>query len=217
VWCTTVLFDLDGTLTDSEPGIVASYRHTLAAFGREADTGAIRRCIGPPLPEGLAALGIPSSQVDRAVAVYRSYFGTTGMYQNRLFDGVVEMVSSLRSAGVTLGLATSKLQRFADAILDHFGIAKYFAVVVGASGDDTRSSKEAIVDFALESLDRPDPATVALVGDRQHDVGAARHHGLHAIGVAWGYGGVEELRSSGSEAIVGDPASLTRLILAGRT
>ena len=214
----TVLFDLDGTLSDSQAGIVASYRHTLAAFGLDADEAAIKRWIGPPLGEGLAALGVPADRVEEAVARYRAYFGATGMYDNRLYDGAADMLAELRSAGVTLGLATSKLQRFAAAILDHFGLAEHFAVVCGVAGDGSRSTKEEVVGFALATLGGPEPSTVALVGDREHDIRAALHHGLHPVGVTWGYGDRREMQASAGAAIVAiveDVPALTRLLLSG--
>lgn len=213
VACTTVLFDLDGTLTDSEPGIIASFRYALAGYGLEADDAAIRRWIGPPLRDGLSALGIPPDQVEAAVTAYRSYFGETGMYDNRLYEGAAQMLVDLRRAGVTLGLATSKLEKYAHAILAHFGIIEHFRVVAGASTDGSRLSKEAIVDHALVALGRPDPATVAFVGDREHDMRAAVHHRLHAVGAGWGYGDDQELTEAGSEVIADSPAALIRLLL----
>jgi phosphoglycolate phosphatase len=209
----TVLFDLDGTLADSQAGIVASYIHAVSAFGQVADETTIRQWIGPPLHEGFAALGVPQDQIESAITTYRAYYAETGMYQNQLFAGVAEMLADLTAAGITLGLATSKLQKFAEAILTHFGIVEHFEVVAGATADRSRISKEDIVAFALESLGRPEPSTVALVGDRKYDMHAAAYHGLHAVGAAWGYGGKEELEASGSEVITEDPRTLTAVLL----
>lgn len=212
---TTVVFDLDGTLTDSLPGIVASFRHALSGVGLDADDESIEHWIGPPLREGLEALGVPRDRLEVAVDSFRTYFSASGIYDNRLFDGVPSMLSELRSAGLTLGLATSKLQTFAARILDHFGISDNFSVIAGASEIDSRLEKEDIVAFALESLGWPDPSTVVLVGDRAHDMHAASHHGLHAVGATWGYGGPEELRDSGSEILIEQPLELTGLLLSG--
>ena len=213
VLCTTVLFDLDGTLTDSEPGIIASYRHALGTFNKGADSATIRRWIGPPLEEGFAALGVPVTEVQAAIATYRAYFSVTGMYENSLYEGVAEMLGELRAAGMRLAVATSKLQEFAVTILDHFEIGQHFEVVAGATSDGRRTAKEDIVSFALASLGHPDPSTVALVGDREHDMRAAVRHSLHAIGAGWGYGDRDELQDSGSEVIAGDPTALARLLL----
>lgn len=213
---TTIVFDLDGTLTDSEPGIVASYRHALATFGRKVDDAAIRRWIGPPLGEGLAALGVPAGEIDAAIIAYRAYFTETGMYGNSLFDGVAEMLGKLRGSEMTLAVATSKLQEFAETILDHFRISHHFAVVAGSTRDGSRMIKEEIMAFALASLGQPDPATVAVVGDREQDMRAAVHHGLYAIGAGWGYGTLRELRESGSDVIVEDPTALALLLGGGQ-
>lgn len=204
----TVLFDLDGTLIDSQAGIVASYRHALSAFGLRAEVSAVRPWIGPPLAEGLAALGVPPEQLGLAVNTYRAYFTETGIYQSRLFEGMAQVLAGLKAAGTELGLATSKLQDFAEAILDQFDVAGYFDVVAGASRDGLRATKEEVVAFALESVGAGDRARTALVGDRQHDVRAAVHHGLHSVGVSWGYGDREELEASGADVIIEQPAEL---------
>lgn len=209
----TVLFDLDGTLTDSQVGIVSSYQHALALYEIEADEDSIRPWIGPPLYEGLAALGVPSPQIPEAIERYRHYFGRIGILQNRLYEGVADMLVALVEAGVTLGLATSKLERFADQIVDQFEIAGHFKVVAGASLDGSRLSKTDIVASALEGLAWPEPGTVALVGDRADDMRAAVHHGLLPVGAAWGYGDLEELEASGSKVILEQPAAVPALLL----
>jgi phosphoglycolate phosphatase len=207
-----VLFDLDGTLTDSQAGIVASYLHTLGAFGLDGDPSAIRRWIGPPLGQGLAGLGILPADLDEAVATYRAYFSSTGLYQNRLYEGTTDMLAALSSAGSTLGLATSKLTEFAETILDHFGIANLFSVVAGATRDGRRSHKADVLAHALSELGRPDPSRVALVGDREHDMFAAIEHGVHPVGVLWGYGSRSELTDAGAETLAATPGELTALL-----
>lgn len=211
---TTVLFDLDGTLTDSKPGIVASYRHALAGFGIEADESAIAPWIGPPLRSGFAAFGIRDADIPAAIGRYRAHFGEIGMFENRLYDGVTDVLEELHEAGVTLGLATSKLEVFGGRILAHFGIDGLFKVAAGSSQDGTRIEKTDIVSFALESLARPDPATTALVGDRADDMRAAVHHSLFGVGAGWGYGDREELDQSGCRVIIDEPAGLPHLLLA---
>ncbi len=208
-----VLFDLDGTLTDSQAGIVASFRHALGSFGLDADAAAIRRWIGPPLVDGLAALGVPAGELDAAVAVYRAYFSTTGLYENRLYDGVDGLLRRLGDAGVTMGVATSKLTPFARRITEHFGIAARFRVVAGGSVDGRRVRKEDVVAHALERLGAPDASTVALVGDRGDDMRAAGAHGLAGIGVTWGYGTPQELADAGAAHLVSSPDELAALLL----
>jgi phosphoglycolate phosphatase-like HAD superfamily hydrolase len=208
-----LLFDLDGTLTDSQVGIVGSFRHTLAGFGLEAKESALRTCLGPPLQESLADLGILPGQMDAAVARFRAHLASTGMYQNRLYDGAAELLCSLKAVGTTVGLTTCKLTEVAEAVLDHFAIASYFDVVSGATRDGRRIQKIEIVTHALDTLGRPAPSDVVLVGDREHDVRAAVDHGLHPIGAAWGYGTVDELALSGAELIVADLAELAQHLL----
>lgn len=210
---TTVLFDLDGTLTDSQAGIISSYQHALAAFDIDADGAAIKPSIGPPLRDGFAALGVPVDDIAAAIDGYRAYFAVIGIRQNRLYDGVAETLMELSRAGLTLGLVTSKLGDFGERILDQFGIAEHFKVVSGATRDDSRITKRDIVTFALESLAWPEAATVALVGDRADDIRAAVHHGLFPVGASWGYGDIEELQTSGSQAIIDHPSAVTDLIL----
>lgn len=210
---TTVVFDLDGTLIDSKAGIIASYQHALAAFGISADAASITAWIGPPLQEGFVGLGVPTRRVPAAIDSYRAYFADVGIHQNRLYDGVGGVLAELGAAGVAMGLATSKLTEFAQQIVAQFQIGDYFDVVAGASRDGSRITKTDIVAFALDGLGWPDPATVALVGDRADDMAAAVHFGLFAIGASWGYGDVDELETSGSQVRVGEPAGVIPALL----
>lgn len=208
-----VLFDLDGTLTDSAPGIVASYRYALAALGMEAPDAAIRRCIGPPLQHSLHRLGVPDDLLPEAVAAYRENFARSGLYDNRLYEGTEEMLRALVSVGTVLGVATSKLDEYARTILEHFGVMGYFATVSGSTGDGRRLYKEDIAAHALQSLGNPTASSVALVGDREHDMFAAHRLGLIGVGVSWGYGSEAELFGSGAEVVVDGPSELTALLL----
>jgi len=209
-----VLFDLDGTLTDSEAGIVASFRCALHSQGLSAERGAIRSCIGPPLRQGLTLLGVPADNLDSAVTAYRAYLTKSGMYENRLYEGISEVLTSLRSAGIVMGVATSKLIDSAVPILEHFGISSFFSTVSGATADGRRLHKVDIAAHALDELGSPERAGVALVGDREHDMFAARELGLFAVGAGWGYGNREELSSSGAHVILASPAALTEFLLA---
>lgn len=209
----TAVFDLDGTVTDSQEGIVASFRHSLGVLGVPADDDAIRHQIGPPLIEGFTAMGVPLSQLDRAVSTYRSFFSETGIYMNRLYEGVDVMLTSITDAGVRLALATSKLTEFAQRILEYFGIAQLFSEVAGSTADGRILTKQSIVANALDRLDRPDPAATVLAGDRDQDMRAAVAHGLIPVGVTWGYGSVSELSGSGARHLVASPEELMSLVL----
>ena len=123
------------------------------------------------------------------------------------------MLTDLASAGLMLGLATSKLTEYAERILDHFELASLFDVVVGSTRDGSRLQKEDIVGYALTALGRPAPSSVAMVGDREHDVNAAHFHGVRAVGVTWGYGSSEELQAAGADALVDSPEELGALFL----
>lgn len=182
-----VLFDLDGTLTDSAEGIVASFRHALAAVGAEAPAGDLAgRIVGPPMHQTLAGLGL-GERADEAIAAYRADYTTRGWAMNSLFDGIPQLLEDLRAAGVRLAVATSKAEPTATKILEHFGLARYFDVIAGASVDGARSSKADVVAHALGQL-HPLPERVVMVGDRAHDVEGAAEHGIDTVVVGWGYG-----------------------------
>lgn len=183
-----VLFDLDGTLTDSADGIVASFRHALAAVGAEVPGGNLaRRIVGPPMHLTLQGMGL-GDQADDAIAAYRADYTARGWAMNRLFDGIPQLLADLRAAGVRLAVATSKAEPTARRILEHFGLAEQFDVIAGASVDGTRSSKADVVAHALDQL-QPLPERVVMVGDRAHDVEGAAAHGIDTVVVGWGYGG----------------------------
>jgi phosphoglycolate phosphatase len=212
---TTVLFDLDGTLTDSQSGIIASYRHTLSLLGLEATDGEIRRCIGPPLAVSLRQLGVDVGDIERATDIYRGYFAEKGIFDNRLYPGVTELLDALTARGLVLAIATSKLDEFAVGIAEHFGMAQYFTAVAGATRDGTRLHKEDIAEYALVQLGSPDRARVAMVGDREHDMFAATALGIYPIGATWGYGSPDELTSAGAVELVESVPLLSQLLLGG--
>ncbi len=164
----------------------------------------LRRFVGPPLQEGFAALGLDPGQVDEAVRLYRERFTDVGLYENRVYDGVPEVLSALSAAGVRLGVATSKPEPFATRIVDHFGLGP-FDVVAGATLDGSRRSKADVVAHALQTLEAG-----TLVGDRVQDVDGARAHGLRAVGVTWGFAEPGEL--DGADALAACPADLLALL-----
>ncbi|MGI9125223.1 MAG: HAD-IA family hydrolase [Mycobacterium sp.] len=185
-----VIFDLDGTLTDSAHGVVASFRHALAAVGAEAPEGDLAALVvGPPMHHTLASLGL-GDRADEAIAAYRADYTARGWAMNTMFDGVPELLADLRAAGVRLAVATSKAEPTAVRILEHFGIAEHFDVIAGATLDGTRAAKAAVVAHALAQL-QPLPERVLMVGDRAHDVEGAAEHGIATVVVGWGYGGTD--------------------------
>ncbi|MGV0848576.1 HAD-IA family hydrolase [Mycolicibacterium phlei] len=183
-----VIFDLDGTLTDSAEGIVASFRHALGAVGAPVPEGdLVSMIVGPPMPHTLSRLGL-GDRTDEAIAAYRADYTTRGWAMNRVFDGIPALLADLRDAGVRLAVATSKAEHTAQRILEHFGLHEHFEVIAGASRDGTRSRKADVVARALDLLGDV-PERVLMVGDRSHDVEGAAEHGIDTVVVGWGYGG----------------------------
>ena len=185
-----VLFDLDGTLTDSADGIVASFRHALDAVGVPVPEGDLAaRIVGPPMHLTLRAL-CPGAQGDAAIAAFRADYVTRGWAMNRPFDGIADLLADLCERGVRLAVATSKAEPTARRILEHFGLDGYFEVIAGAGPDGVRSAKADVVAHALGQL-APLPEQVVMVGDRCHDVEGAAAHGIDTIVVGWGYGAAD--------------------------
>jgi len=182
-----VIFDLDGTLTDSAAGVVASFRHALAAVGAEVPDGDLAvLLVGPPMHHTLSGLGL-GARVEEAIAAYRADYTARGWSINAPYDGIEAMLADLRTAGVRLAVATSKAEPVARRILDHFDLARHFDVIAGASIDGTRASKADVVAYALSQLGTL-PERVLMVGDRAHDVEGAAAHGIATVVVGWGYG-----------------------------
>jgi phosphoglycolate phosphatase len=182
-----VIFDLDGTLTDSADGIVSSFRHALAEVGARVPDGDLAgRLVGPPMHATLTAMGL-GGRADEAIAAYRADYTTRGWAMNSLFDGIPALLADLRTAGVRLAVATSKAEPTAKKIIEHFGLDEHFEVVAGASVDGVRSTKADVVAHALAQL-QPLPERLLMVGDRAHDVHGAAAHGIDTVVVEWGYG-----------------------------
>jgi phosphoglycolate phosphatase len=192
-----VIFDLDGTLTDSAAGIVASFRHALGEIGAVVPEGDLAgRIVGPPMHVTLTSMGL-GDRADEAVTAYRADYTARGWAMNSVFDGIPALLTDLGAAGVRLAVATSKNELTARRIIEHFGLDEHFEVIAGASPDDVRSSKADVVAHALTQL-APLPQRVLMVGDRSHDVEGAAAHGIDTVVVEWGYGASD---FSGPEAV----------------
>jgi len=182
-----VIFDLDGTLTDSAEGIVASFLHALGHIGAAVPEGDLAaQIVGPPMDDTFRAMEL-GEHVDAAIAAFRAEYAARGWAMNALFDGIATQLADLHAAGVRLAVATSKLETTARRILAHFGLEQYFDVIAGASPDGSRKTKEEVLAHALAQL-QPLPDRVLMVGDRSHDVDGAAAHGIDAVVVGWGYG-----------------------------
>ena len=214
---THVLFDLDGTISHSEPGILNSLRWACEQEGFPVpSTEEVRSVIGPPFEVGLPSIGIPDDALERVVATYRARYKEIGAFENTLYDGIVDLLDALRAQGLVLGVATAKPEETAHPILDYFGISDLFDVRAGASLTSDRRSKAQIIDFALHELDiHADPDLsehVIMIGDRDHDVLGARHHGIACIGVTWGYGDIAELLAAGAVALAESPRDVAEMV-----
>ncbi len=207
-----LLFDLDGTLTDSAEGICRSVAHALSFFGIEAEPEQLHCYIGPPLNWSFAAYhGLDEEETTRAVTYFRARYGTVGKFENRVYDGIREMLTLLRDAGYRLGVATSKPLMFATQILKHFALADMFEYIAG-TGEDERGGKAEVVTDAVAHFGVP-TEDILMIGDREHDILGARAVGVETVGVLWGYGSREELSSHVPLGIVETPEELVAYLI----
>ena len=196
----TILFDLDGTLTDSGEGIINCAILALEHFGLPVpDRETLRVFVGPPLHETFIKFGVPADKAEEAVAVYRSRYIPVGMFENKPYPGVEGLLKKLTELGCRLYVATSKPEHMAVAILERFGLAHYFTQICGATMDTSRTKKEDVIAYLLQQAENTDG--VMMVGDTQFDVAGAAMHGIPTVGVAWGYGQVADMEAAGAVAI----------------
>lgn len=184
----TVLFDLDGTITDSGSGIINSVKYALKKAGRKIPPeDELRKFIGPPLQEQfMKCCGIEEKEAAEMVALYREYYQEEGIFDNRVYDGVMEMLKTLKEAGLKIVMATSKPEKFAKMIAEHFGFAKYFDLIGGACMDGARTKKQEVIQYVLEQCKEKDREKIRMVGDRCYDIEGANREGIRAIGVLYG-------------------------------
>ena len=212
----TILFDLDGTLTDPGIGITNSVAYALSKWNIEVtDRSELYKFIGPPLLDSFAGYyGFSEEDCQKALTYYREYFRSKGIYENEVYPGVVEMLETLKNSGKKIVLATSKPEEFAIIILKHFDLYKYFDFVAGATMDESRNKKGDVIKYALEScgIDKTDLKDVIMVGDRKHDVHGATENDLDCIGVLFGYGDREELETAGAKYIAEQIADILKFV-----
>lgn len=207
----SILFDLDGTLTDSGEGIFNCAELALQHFNLPIPTRQeMRVFVGPPLRETFAKFGVPADGIETALEVYRSRYNTIGLFENIPYPGIRDLLERLRAEGHRLFVATSKPESMAVRILEKFELTEYFDIICGATFDKARDSKEAVIAYLLEQAADSDHAV--MVGDTAYDVIGAKAHGIPTVGVAWGYGKVEDMLSAGAVAIAQDPEELFNLL-----
>ncbi|MBR2756101.1 MAG: HAD family hydrolase [Lachnospiraceae bacterium] len=208
----TIFFDLDGTLTDSAPGIIHSVQYALKKYGIEAEENDLHSFIGPPLVHSFQErFGFDHDKALEAVTYYREYFTAGGMFENSVYPGVEEMLQKLKEDGLVLAVATSKPELFSKQILEHFALTRYFDFIGGAAMDESRATKVEVLSYALQEL-QVDPAKAVMIGDRENDIEAASLLGTESIGVLYGYGSQEELANAGAKVFADTPMDICRII-----
>lgn len=208
-----VLFDLDGTLSDSYPGIAGSLRYVEKTLGLDPQSDdVLRRCMGPSLHESFTKhFGLDEDMIDNAIAAYREDFAVNGMYNNAIYKGIPNLIRSLKSLGVTVVLATSKPTVFARRILERFALLDLFDSVIGTSLDDRAHDKADVIRQAIPRNAR----RCVMVGDRLYDINGARANNIESIGVLYGYGSEAELVGAGADAVARDVDELTKILTGG--
>lgn len=209
----TLLFDLDGTLTDSTEGILNCLIYAIERMGFEVpeDTNIF---LGPPIRQSFAEfLGMNGEQVDEAVRIFRERYSDTGLFENRVYDGIPGMLERLKSGGKRLMVATSKPQVYAVRIFERFGLAQYFEIVGGAELDGSRDYKDEVIEYVLSKAGITDRSTVLMIGDRRQDVLGAHKTDIECMGILWGYGSVEELTQAGADYIARTPQEAADMLL----
>ena len=211
----TILFDLDGTITDPKVGITKSVAFALKSFGINiTNLDDLCKFIGPPLKDSFCKYyGFNESNTDIAITKYREYFSEKGLFENVEYSGIKEMLRKLSEQGKTLIIATSKPTVFAVQILEHFDLIKYFKFVAGSELDGSRSKKSEVISYALSQNNITDLSSIIMIGDREHDIIGAKEVGIKSIGVLYGYGDIKELEKAKADYIVANVKELQSYLL----
>jgi len=212
----TILFDLDGTIIDSEEGIINSAIYALAKFGiNTADRSSLRKFIGPPLHRSFELFyGFSAEKAALAVDFYREYYADKGVFEYSVYDGMELLFKKLKSEGKTLVLATSKYEYFAKKVIEHLSFSDYFDFIAGSCKNGERSEKAEVISYVLRSLKITDKQKVLMIGDRMHDIIGACTVGIDSIGVLYGFGNYNELSENGATYIAQNAEDIYRFIMA---
>ena len=211
-----ILFDLDGTLTDPALGITNSVMYALERFGIHVkDRRELYPFIGPPLVDSfMEYYHLSRADARKGVAYYREYYADKGIFECSVYDGIPQLLQRLQSQKKSLILATSKPEHFATLVLEHFHLDPYFSRIAGASLDESRTTKDAVIDWALRDITFT-PGCAAMVGDRRYDMEGAKKFGLFAVGVLFGYGSQQELENAGADKLAVDAEELFSILSPG--
>lgn len=210
-----ILFDLDGTITDSGEGITKSVQYALKSFDIIVNNlEDLRKFIGPPLKASFKEYyKFDEEKANIALVKYREYYADKGIYENDLYDGIIEVLNKLKENGKTIILATSKPEVYAKRILEYFKIYKYFNFVAGSDFEETRVKKGDVIKYALEGAEISDLSKVIMVGDREHDIIGAKENKIKSIGVLYGFGDVIELTQARADYIAKNTNELLDILL----
>ncbi len=194
-----ILFDLDGTLSDSQPGIKKGIEYALSKYGITLEAEEIRKFLGPPIRDSFRDFcNFNDEQCEQAVEYYREYYGERGLFENELYPGMKELLDRLKNKGKRLLIATSKPEAYTYRIVEHFGITDYFEVIAGSTMDGSRNRKVDVIRYALDHAGVKDVSAAVMIGDRQYDILGANEVGMDSIGVLYGYGDYDELKNAGA-------------------
>ncbi len=213
-----ILFDLDGTLTDSAEGVTRSVQYALKMYGIEASLEELRSFVGPPLHWSFEnSYGFSKTKAFQAVEYYREYYREKGIFENKLYPDITEMLDTLVKSGAILYVATSKPTVFAQQVLQHFNIDRFFTTIAGSNLDGTRVDKSEVIDFVLSNNGDIVKNRAVMVGDRKHDIIGARTCGLESVAVTYGYGSPTELTTAEPTFMVNSVGELSELLLSALT
>lgn len=209
-----VFFDLDGTISDSGPGIRNAVRYALNKYGMsESDEKKLNRFVGPPLYDSFAMFyGFSKERSVEAVKFFREYYVDTGLYENTPYDEIENVLKTLKNAGKKLIVATSKPERLAVKILGHFGLSKYFDEIAGATDDGSIIKKDDVIKLAISRQNISDISSCIMVGDRASDTIGARKVGMDSMGVLYGYGSLEEMTEVSPEYIAESVSDIAKIL-----
>ncbi len=212
-----ILFDLDGTITDSKPGIVNCIRYALDKHGIAYTDAILDKMVGPPFRVSMKEfLGLDMPKIEELIVDYRGQYGAGGWRAISVYDGVFEMLKALKDAGKKLAVATSKPIKFTNIIVDELGLKPYFDYVAGASADASKESKSDVINAALANLCVKDKSKVLMVGDRLYDIVGAKESGVDVCAVLWGYGDREEFENYRADYIVDLPKDVLNLVMGAK-
>lgn len=211
--CKYILFDLDGTITESDPGITHSIKYALEKNSMVSPSlEELKIFVGPPLGEKfMEVFGVSQEMADKLLVSYRERYNSIGKYECNIYDGIVDALKQLREMGKVLCVATSKPEAAAKDVLAHFGLTEYFDLIGGDTAEHTRPNKTAVINYVMESMNISDKDDIIMVGDTHYDVEGANKIGIKCIGVTYGYDTEESLKNSGAAAIIHKPIELVDL------